>query len=115
MAERKFFSGRVTQQQGEEVVGHVDVTIEDRQDEDGRIGPIAFLRGLFVNPEKRRGGIGAEILSEAERRAGTDVFQVEVFLDNPAFDLYKRQGYSVVQTLPQPGGQKLLIMQKRRR
>ncbi len=69
---------------------------------------LAFVEGVFVRSEYRRGGVGSRIMHEAisvARRAGCLHMQCNVRWDNPAgIALYKACGFALVD-LTEDGGE----------
>jgi ribosomal-protein-alanine N-acetyltransferase len=82
--EKRRIAGFVVAQKQVHAVGHI-VTID-------------------VLPEDRRGGVGSLLMEEAEarlRNLGCNSIYLETAVDNAAaLRFYKRQGYSVLKTIP---------------
>ncbi|MFW5919327.1 MAG: N-acetyltransferase family protein [Halanaeroarchaeum sp.] len=77
------------------VIGFVTVEMErGRLEETATRGVVPYL---FVVPDRRDGGIGAELLDAAERRLlerGADVVSLDVMADNGAARrFYRQRGY----------------------
>ena len=65
---------------------------------------------LHVHPEYRNRGIGAALMRYAEeeaRRNGHRLMSLQTLTTNPARRLYERLGYRVVETLTDPGFERL--------
>ena len=107
----KNFSGKIERQVGNQTVGEVNVTIEDRID---RGGLVAFLRGLVVKDEHRRQGHGGALLDEAIQSSAVPIQQVEVFAsNNGALKLYEKKGFKIIDERSLPNGDRLLTMERR--
>ncbi len=107
----KRFSGTLQKKVGKDVVGQINVSVEERPYEGGFI---AFLRGLFVKPDRQGQGIGSSLVDEAIEKSGTDIQQVEVFESNKnAMKLYEKKGFTPLDVKDLPNGDKIIVMQRK--
>ena len=92
---RHLVSDRLFAAQDDGIIGFVMFRIESESyEQDGRRG---IVENLFVRAERRGEGIGAALLTAAERELtaqGVDVVALEVMADNDtARQFYRKQGY----------------------
>jgi aminoglycoside 6'-N-acetyltransferase I len=94
------YLGFVAEEEGR-LIGFAEVAVRDYAE--GAAGPAAYLEGIWVEPDRRRGGVAGAMLAAAEewaRGQGFNHFGSDALLDNHVSHAWhKAAGFAEIERL----------------